>query len=118
MAILKKNKTKEEKPEIKTNPEETKTINDWSVLISPYVSEKSSMLENEGKYVFKVSEKSNKQQIKKAIKDLYKVEIVSVNIVNIPRKKKRVGRYDGHKKGFKKAIVKVKKGQKIDVTSK
>ena len=66
------------------------------------------------RYIFKVTDDSNKGQIKKAIKELYGVDALSVNIINIPRKEKRLGKYKGWKKAFKKAIIEVKEGQRID----
>lgn len=90
----------------------------WKVLVEPYISEKATELAKENRYVFKVVDDSNKVQIKKAVKELYGVDVVSVNVINIPRKKKRLGKYRGWKKGFKKAVVEVKEGQRIDSTPK
>ncbi len=87
----------------------------WEVLKNPYISEKATELAKENKYLFKVSDRANKIQIKRAIKEVYEVDVVKVNIVNIPKKKKRLGRHHGWQKGFKKAIVEIEKGQKIDV---
>ena len=84
-------------------------------LESPHVTEKASILAEDNKYVFKVSDRSNKIEIKKAVKELYHVKVESVNIIKIHRKKKRVGRKFGWKKGYKKAIVEIKKGQKIEI---
>ncbi len=69
----------------------------------------------ENKYTFEVTDDSNKIQIKKAINELYGVDVISVNIINIPKKRKRLGKHKGWKKGFKKAIIEVKEGQRIDL---
>ena len=54
-------------------------------------------------------------QIKKSIESAYKVNVLSVNIIKIPKKKRRIGRTEGFKKGYSKAIVTIKEGQKIEV---
>ena len=114
---LKKEKEKEKpvkKPEIK---KARKKISDIAsrVLISPHVTEKATGLVSENKYVFKVWPKANKIEIKKAIEDLYGVDVLGVRIINIHRRQRRLGRQVGWRKGYKKAIVKIKKGQKIEI---
>ncbi len=117
MAIFNKKKKAEEKKPEKSSVATVEHLA-WKVLTEPYISEKATDLAKENRYVFKVSDDSNKTQVKKAVKELYGVDAVSVNIVNIPRKKKRLGKYRGWKKGFKKAIVELKEGQRIDATPK
>lgn len=85
------------------------------VLKSPHVTEKASYLAAENKYVFEVTGNANKTEIKKSIEKLYNVKVDSVNILNMPSKKRRVGRSIGVKSGFKKAVVTLPKGQKIDI---
>jgi len=85
------------------------------VLDSPHIAEKSTELLEINQYVFKVSDKANKIEIKKAVEELYGVEVVSVRVINVHRKKRRVGRTQGWRAGYKKAIVKLKKGQEIDI---
>lgn len=85
------------------------------VLKSPHVTEKSSYLAGKNKYVFEVAGNANKIEIKKAIEKLYKVKVDGVNILNMPSKKRRVGRSIGTKSGFKKAVVTLPKGEKIDI---
>jgi large subunit ribosomal protein L23 len=99
----------------KKTPSKEKASLAWRVLEHPYISEKATDLAKENKYVFKVTDKSNKTSIKKAIKEVYNVDALDVKIIKISRKKKRLGRHQGWKKGFKKAIVEIKEGQKIDV---
>ena len=119
MAIFSKKKSDgEKKPEKAAASAATVDHLAWKVLVEPYVSEKATDLAKENRYVFRVADDSNKIQIKKAVKELYGVDAVSVNIVNIPRRKKRLGKYRGWKKGFKKAVVEVKEGQRIDATPK
>ena len=106
----------EKKPEIK-EPKKKIAEEPYKVLVSHHITEKATELEKENKYVFKVFQKTNKIEIKKAIEDLYDVDVVDVKIINVPRRRKRLGRQEGWKKGYKKAIVKVKKGQKIEIMS-
>lgn len=87
----------------------------YRVLKGPHVTEKATDLAKKNQYVFKVWPRTNKVEIKKAIEDLYGAEVVAVKIIKIPRKKRRHGKIEGWKKGYKKAIIKIKKGQKIEV---
>lgn len=85
------------------------------IVKKPLVTERSTDLSKLGKYVFMVEGSATKPEVKKAVKEIYKVDVVSVNIVNKPSKKKRMGSLKGHQKGYKKAIVTLKKGQKIEI---
>ena len=105
---------KEKKREQKKKKKRTPVIAP-QVLLSPRITEKTTNLASEGKYVFEVFKEANKIEVKKAVEELYGVKVEKVNIINIPRKRRRIGRNLGWKKGYKKAIVKLKKGQKIDI---
>ena len=86
------------------------------IIKAPVITEKSSNIaSNDRKYVFKVDAKANKSQIKDAIEKIFKVEVESVNTVNVHPKKKRVGRYSGMTNKYKKAIVTLVNGNKIDL---
>lgn len=85
------------------------------VIKNPLITEKSYRLSSDGKYVFLVDLKTNKAEIKKAIKTLYKVDAVSVNTVISREKNKHYGPKITPGSRYKKAIVTLKKGQKIDV---
>lgn len=87
----------------------------YRILKKPHVTERATDLTSKNQYIFEVFPNSNKNQIKKAVEDVYGVDVASVNIVNIPRKRKRLGRIEGWRAGYKKAIVKIKEGQKIEV---
>lgn len=87
------------------------------VLRFTHVSEKATDLVGKSQYVFRVFPRANKTEIKKAIEELYGVNVVSVNIVKVHRKRRRLGRILGWRKEYKKAIVKIKKGEKIEVLS-
>jgi large subunit ribosomal protein L23 len=85
------------------------------VIIAPWITERSHNLMAENKYVFKVVKNSSKDEVKKAIESLYKVTVTKINSVNIPSKKRVRGRTVGRKPGFKKAIVTLKEGDKIEL---
>lgn len=91
--------------------------NFYKIIIEPIITEKSVNLSDEGKYTFKVDKKATKNEIKKAVEKLFKVQVEKVNIIKTKPKKVRKGRIEGQKGGFKKAIVTLKKGQKIDILS-
>ena len=87
----------------------------YRILKTPHITEKATDLMENNQYIFKVYENSNKQEVKKAVESVYGVDVVSVKIINIPRKRKRLGKSPGWKKGGKKAIVRIKKGQEIEI---
>lgn len=89
----------------------------FNILKSPHVTEKASDLAEKNQYVFKVWPRAHKLEIEKAVEDLYGVKVIAVRIINIPKKAKRVGKSQGFKSGYKKAIISLKKGQKIEVIS-
>ena len=94
-----------------------KKYNIFDNIKSPIVTEKSTNLSEQNKIVFKVNKNLNKKLIKKNIEKIFKVEVIKVNIVN---KQKRLKSTRGRKvklPGFKKAIVTLKKGQNIDLTT-
>jgi large subunit ribosomal protein L23 len=83
-------------------------------LLGPRVSEKAAGMANVGKYVFNVIKATNKVEIKKAVEKAYKVNVIRVNILNTRGKTRNTGRVAGKTSGFKKAIVTLKAGQKIE----
>ena len=86
-------------------------------IISPIVTEKSTNISEQNKIVFKVPNKANKKNLKKNIEKIFKVNVTKVNIIN---KKNRIKLTRGKKikvKGYKKAIITLKKGQTIDLTT-
>ena len=87
----------------------------YEVIKEPHISEKSTYLGDKNKYVFKVYENSNKPEIKKAVEGIYGVDVLLVNVIKIPKKKRRIGKTEGFKKGYTKAIVTIADGQKIEV---
>ena len=75
------------------------------IIIRPLITEKSTTLMAEGKYVFEVAKAANKIEIAKAVSEIFKVKVADVNTINVEGKKKRMGRFVGKRSDFKKAIV-------------
>ena len=87
------------------------------VLVAPVLSEKSVAVKDaQNRYTFKVRSGANKVDIKKAVESLFKVKVEKVRTMIFMGKVHRVGRYEGRRSDWKKAVVTVKAGQKIDVT--
>ena len=87
----------------------------YDVIKEPHISEKATMLLDSNRYIFKVYPNTNKIEIKKAVEGVYGVDVLSVNIMKNPKKKRRLGKIQGFKSGYTKAIVKIKEGQKIEI---
>lgn len=87
----------------------------YEVLRRPLVTEKGTTLQTAGKYIFEVGRDANKQQIKEAVQKAFKVTVVAVNIVNMHGENKRVGRKITTTPRWKKAIVTLKAGDKIQL---
>ncbi len=85
------------------------------IIVKPIITEKSIALQNQNVYVFEVLRSANKINIKQAIEEIFKVKVESVNTVNVHPKKKRVGKYIGTTKAFKKAYVELKDGHSIQI---
>ncbi|OGD56095.1 50S ribosomal protein L23 [Candidatus Berkelbacteria bacterium RBG_13_40_8] len=84
-------------------------------ILKPIITEKSMQDSAKGKYVFRVDFKANKHQIAEGIKKLHKVEVLKVNIIKVGSEEKTVrGRYKIKTQPWKKAIITLKKGQKIE----
>jgi large subunit ribosomal protein L23 len=91
------------------------SLDPHQVLIAPVVSEKSYSLITENKYSFRVHEKAHKTQIRQAVEELFEVKVEGVNIVKVRPKPKRRGLHKGTKPGWKKAIVQLREGDKIEI---
>jgi large subunit ribosomal protein L23 len=89
-------------------------MNEYDIVRRPVVTEKSSLMkEASNQYVFEVATTANKIEIAKAVEQLFKVKVVSVRVMNIDGKKRRVGRSIGKKADWRKAIVKLSPKDKI-----
>jgi large subunit ribosomal protein L23 len=93
-------------------------LDSYSAIVRPVVSEKSTVLGDQGKYVFEVAPTANKIQIKAAIEAVFanrKVQVASVNILHVSGKMRRRGRSSGMTRSWKKAVVTLKAGQRLDL---
>jgi large subunit ribosomal protein L23 len=87
----------------------------YDVLLSPLLTEKGTLLkEKDNKVMFRVAREANKIEIKRAVEEIFKVKVENVSTMNCKGKMKRLGRYEGKRPDWKKAIVTLKKGEKLD----
>ena len=94
-----------------------KKINYIDSIRNPIITEKATILSDQNKTVFKVHNTANKKNIKKNIEKLFKVNVIKINIINQKTKVKVKQGRKSYKSGYKKAIVTLKKGQSIDLTT-
>lgn len=81
----------------------------------PLITDKATRLLENNQYSFIVNSKSDKRTIKSAIEDLFNVTVLKINTCNLPRKKKRIGKYIGWKSQYKKAVVTLSEGDTINL---
>lgn len=87
----------------------------YNVLTKPVITEKSAILGERSKYTFEVHPDANKHQIKEAVEKAFKVKVIAVNIIHVPGKMRRVGRQMALTRSWKKAIVTLNPGDKIEL---
>ena len=85
------------------------------IIIAPVITEKAAIQAEANIYTFKVAKDANKIEIKKAIEEAFGVKVVKVNTANTKAKDKRVGRYTGKTKTYKKAFITLADGEKIEL---
>lgn len=85
------------------------------ILIRPVITEKTNAGMSEGRYVFIVDKRANRTEIKRAVEEIFKVKVESVNTMNLLGKWRRMGRYEGKRPDYKKAIVTLAAGQRIQL---
>jgi large subunit ribosomal protein L23 len=87
----------------------------YNILLAPLLTEKGTVLkEKDNKVVFRVARDANKIEIKKAVEEILKVKVDRVTTINYKGKKKRLGKFEGKRPDWKKAIVTLKEGEKLD----
>ena len=87
------------------------------IIKAPIVTEKTAKISADGKkVVLKVDKNTNKVQIKQAVEKTFDVKVDKVNTINVRPKKKRIGRYEGATKAYKKAIITLAEGSKLDLS--
>jgi large subunit ribosomal protein L23 len=87
----------------------------YEVIRRPVITEKNTLLSEQNKYTFEVAKDANKPQIKAAVEMAFKVKVVSVNVIHVPGKMRRAGRRRGMTPSWKKAIVTLVPGDKIEL---
>ena len=90
-------------------------MHSYEVLRRPVITEKNTMLVEQNKYTFEVAPQANKPQIKEAVEKAFKVKVTSVNVIHVPGKMRRAGRQRGMTSSWKKAVVTLEPGQKIEL---
>ena len=85
------------------------------VLLAPIVSEKSYAASTVGQYTFKVHQDAHKTQIRQAVEQMFDVKVARVNVIKVQAKPKRRGAFRGNRPGWKKAIVHLRAGDKIEI---
>tara|TARA_B100001029_G_C15063973_1_gene461612 strand:+ start:18087 stop:18380 length:294 start_codon:yes stop_codon:yes gene_type:complete len=93
-----------------------KTNTNSDLLISPVITEKTTLLQERGKYTFKVAKEATKDQVKKAVSEIFNVKVSSVNIINRKGKPKTFGRNRIMTPDSKRAIVTLASGETINIT--
>ncbi len=86
----------------------------YEVLRRPLITEKSTTLQVESKYAFEVDKAATKPQIKQAVEKAFNVEVVAVNVISMPGKRRRLGRRELPAHPWKKAVVTLKPGDSIE----
>jgi large subunit ribosomal protein L23 len=90
-------------------------MNSHQILRRPVITEKSTMLGEMGQYVFEVARDANKIEIRRAVEEVFKVKVRAVNTIHVPGKERRMGRSKGMTPSWKKAIVTLQPGQRIEL---
>ncbi len=91
----------------------TKEVHPYQVVVRPLITEKATILAGENKYAFEVDQRANKQQIKQAVETAFEVHVLKVNTMNVRGKSRRSGRRYTRTRDWKKAIVTLVEGDKI-----
>lgn len=89
--------------------------NPYDVIKRPLITEKTSKLIEQRKYTFEVMQGVNKIEIKEAVEKVFDVTVTAVNVINVRKKERKVGKYQGLRPAVRKAIVTLAEGQKLDV---
>lgn len=87
----------------------------YEILRRPLITEKNTMLGDQNKYSFEVASKATKPMIRQAVETIFKVDVTAVNVSSVHGKMRRVGKNIGKTRDWKKAVVTLKPGQRIEV---
>ncbi len=90
-------------------------LSSHQILVRPIITEKNTLLGEQGKYTFEVLANTNKIEIKRAVEEVFKVKVTAVNIARVPGKRRRMGRTFGMTRSWKKAVVTLQPGERIEL---
>jgi len=90
-------------------------VNPYDILRRPVITEKNTALMTQNKYVFEVAKQANKPQIRDAVEKVFNVKVAAVNVIHVPAKMRRVGRHRALSPSWKKAVVTLEPGHKIEI---
>ncbi|MEO0465675.1 MAG: 50S ribosomal protein L23 [Pseudomonadota bacterium] len=90
---------------------------DYDVILAPLITEKSTLVAEQNKIIFRVPLTATKEEVKRAVESLFKVDVTKVNTLRVKGKTKRFRGHIGRRSDFKKAIVTLKDGQSVDITT-
>jgi len=90
-------------------------MNAYEVLRRPVITEKSTFLGERGQYIFEVHRDANKIDVRRAVEEVFKVHVRAVNIINVAGKMRRFGRSQGRSPSWKKAMVALQAGDRIEL---
>ncbi len=93
------------------------TARHYDAILSPVITEKATQLSEQNKVVFRVARDATKPEIAEAVENLFRVNVVKVNTINVKGKTKRFRGRDGQRSDVKKAIITLAEGQSIDITT-
>ncbi len=113
--LTEKTKVKEETKSVKLPKKEKEISLVSSVIVRPLVTEKSAILASKNMYVFVVKNDANRIQVAAAVKAMYDIKPLTVNVMNVRGKTVRRGRVEGKRKAWKKAIVTLPKGKSLNI---
>jgi large subunit ribosomal protein L23 len=86
----------------------------YEIVKRPLITEKATLMKEQNRYAFEVARKANKRQIKDAVEAAFKVSVIKVNVMSVPGKMRRIGRRQVLTPSWKKAVVTLESGQKIE----
>lgn len=90
-------------------------MNSYDVLLRPIVSEKSTMLGAQHQYTFEVAREANKVEIRDAVETAFNVNVLGVSVIHVPGKMRRMGKHRGYTSSWKKAVVRIRADQRIEL---
>lgn len=89
--------------------------NSYEVIVRPIITEKATQLSEKGQYIFEIARNANRSEVKVAFETIFGKKVVSVNIIHVRKKEKKVGKYSGLTPAVKKAYIRLAEGETLDI---